>query len=305
MRKIKLICLLILMGTLLLGNVGCSADLLPWISNPAQAAEEGPAQADEPATRDLRREIQLLNLINGLDLSTEQMRFIVEKAREAEGIREEIKGEAQGNIEDTAEVLEELRATLMQGENISSSLRERFYSVEGKNHGFKEKYEEEMTGIALEIEEILGGHQIYALEGYVPCVIPPKGEARVGQVEDTSGAERQLARLRGVPPALFERKKEDIALRVMERLKSRLPRGFVFVIDEEEEKERILSILEEVRSLSDVEFELEKTNLVQELISKYEVPKAPVDVTVKIERFLLDPQIIPLLEEKLANREEG
>lgn len=49
-----------------------------------------------------------------------------------------------------------------------------------------------------------------------------------------------------------------------------------------------------------MEFELQKTDLVQEVKSEYELPAAPVDTCLKIEGHLLDPRIIPLLEEKLA-----
>ena len=144
------------------------------------------------------------------------------------------------------------------------------------------------------------GHHIFALEHFVPCVIPPQGGARIGQAEDTTAGEEILARIRAIPAARFERKKEEIARRIMERLKSHLPRDFAPVINEEEEIARILSILEEARGLSDVEFELQKTDLVQQVKSAYELPEVPVDVCLKIERHLLDPRIIPLLEERLA-----
>ena len=49
-----------------------------------------------------------------------------------------------------------------------------------------------------------------------------------------------------------------------------------------------------------MEFELQKTDLVQQVKSAYELPQAPVDTCLKIERHLLDSRIIPLLEEKLV-----
>ncbi len=122
----------------------------------------------------------------------------------------------------------------------------------------------------------------------------------LGQAEDTTAAEGVLARIRAIPTARFERYKEEIARRIIERLKIHLPRGSVLVINEEAETARILSILEEARGLSDVEFELQKTDLVQQVMSAYELPQAPIDTRLKIERHLLDPRIIPLLEEKLA-----
>jgi outer membrane murein-binding lipoprotein Lpp len=292
MRKIEhILFLALVMGALLLANSGCAS--LPV------------AKADELTdVGELQREVQLLNLLNGLELSADQMHFLLEKAQEAQKIREEFKGKADGNVAETTEVLSELRTILMKGENIPDSLRERWYSIHSKNLELRGEYEKEMTRIAQEVQSILESHQIYALEHFVPCVIPPKGEARIGQAEDTTAGEEILARIRAIPAARFERNKGEIARRIMERLKSRLPRGFAPVINEEEEIARILSILEEARGLSDVEFELQKADLVQQVKSAYELPEAPVDVCLKIERHLLDPRIIPLLEEKLGLTEQ-
>ena len=288
MRKIEhILFLALVMGALLLTSSGCAS--LPV----AQA--EGLADVGN-----LQREVQLLNLINGLELSADQMRFVLEKAQEAQAIRDELRDKADGNVEETVAVLSELRATLMQGETIADSSTERWFSIHGKNLELREEYQAEMTRIAQEVQAILEGHQIYALEHFVPCVIPPQGGARIGQAEDTTAAEGLLARIRAIPTARFERYKEEIARRIVEHLKSHLPRGFGLAINEETEIARILSILEEARGLSDVEFELQKTDLVQQVKSAYELPQAPVDTCLKIERHLLDSRIIPLLEEKLV-----
>jgi len=286
MRRIEhVLFLALVVGALLLANSGCAS---PPVAKAEELADVGT----------LRREVQLLNLLNGLELSADQMRFLLEKAKEAEDLREKFKADA--NIEETAAVLGELKATLMKGENIPDTLRERWFSIHGKNRELRGEYEAEMTRIAREVEGILEGHQIYALEHFVPCVIPPQGEARIGQAEDTTAGEGILARIRAIPTARFERHKEEIARKIVERLKSHLPRGFVLAIDEEAETARILAILEQARELSDVEFELQKTDLVRQAMSAYELPQAPIDTYLKIERHLLDSRIIPLLEEKLA-----
>ncbi len=293
MRKIEhILFLALVVGALLLASSGC-------VSLPIAKAE---GLTD---VGNLQREVQLLNLLNGLELSADQMRFLLEKAKEAQEIREELQGKADENVEETVAVLSELRATLMKDENITDSSREQWYSIRSKNLDLREEYQAEMTRIAREVQVILEGHQIYALEHFIPCVIPPQGGARIGQAEDTTAAEGVLARIRAIPTARFERYKEEIARRIMERLKIHLPRGSVLAINEEAETVRILAILEEAKGLSDVEFELQKTDLIQQVKSAYELPQAPVDTGLKIERHLLDPRIIPLLEEKLALVQEG
>jgi hypothetical protein len=228
---------------LLLTSSGCASPLI--------AKAEGLADGG-----DLKRVMQLLDLLNGLELRTSQMRFIVEKAQEAEELRDEPLN--------------------------------------------REEYQAEMTRIAREVKVILDQHQIYALLHFAPCVIPPQDEARIGQTDGATATEEVLARIRAIPDAKFERNKEETARELIEHLKSHLPEGFILIINEKEETARILSILDEARRLSDVEFGLQKTDLVQQVLFAYGFHESPVDTCLKIEQHLLDPMLIPLLEERLA-----
>lgn len=294
----KVLTLIVLIGMFLLATSGCQTG-----TGPAFAASTKAEGLGEVAN--LRRDVQLLNLINGLDLSAEQMQFVLDRAREAEAVRAEIKSRAQGNAVATSQVLSELRETLMRGEVISSELRDEFFSVERENHALKEEWEQEMVRLVLEVEGNLEGHQIYALEHYVPCVIPPEGETRIGQAEDTHAGQALLQRIRDIPADQFEARKQKIAQRVLERVLARLPKSQALALDQEEETEWILCFLEKVRGLEEMTFAAEKAELIEEVKSRYASPGVPVDVSVKIERHLLDPRIIPLLEEKLAMRSEG
>jgi len=249
MRRIEHILFLAFVTTaLLLANSGCASPLI--------ARAEGLTDVGN-----LQREAQLLNLINGLELRASQMRFIIEKAQEAEKIRDELMNGTDENIEE---------------------------------------YQAEMTRIAREVKVILEQHQVYALAHFVFCDIPAQDEARIGQTDDAIATQEVLTHIRAIPDTKFERNKEEIARRIIEHLKSHLPGGFVLVINEEEETARILSILDEARGLSDVEFELQKTDLAQQVLFAYGLHESPVDICLKIEQHLLDPRIIPLLEEKLA-----
>jgi len=252
MKKIEHILFLAFVTiALLLANSGSASPLI--------ARAEGLGDDDEG---DLQRAAQLLNLLNGLELRASQMRFIIEKAQEAEKIRDGLMNRADENIEE---------------------------------------YQAEMTRIAREVKVILEQHQIYALERFVSCGIPPHDEARIGQTDGAIATEEVLARIRAIPDAKFERnKKEETARGIIEHLKSHLPGGSVLVINEEEETARILSILNEARKLSDVEFELQKTDLVQQMLFAYGLHESSVDTCLKIEQYLLDPRIIPLLAEKLS-----
>jgi len=250
MRKIEYtLFLALVIPALLLANSGCTPSL---IAKAQGVADVGDAQ----------RKVELLNLVNDLELRASQMRFILEKAQEAEKMRDVLMNGARENIEE---------------------------------------YQTEITRIAREVKVILEKHQVYALEQFVSCSISHRDETRIGETDGAIATEEVLARIRTMPGARFDRTKEQMARSVMEHLKSNLPGGFVLVINEEEETARILSILNEARGLSDVEFELQKTDLTQRVLFAYGLHESPVDTCLKIEQHLLDPRIIPLLEEKLAS----
>ncbi len=274
------------MGLLLLPLLGCQ---------PVSVSAQAP-----PERIDLHRQVQLLNLINGLELTPEQMRFILEKAQEAQVTRETLKAEA--DVTEVETILEEIRDTLMAGENIPDELRETFFTAKAQNERLARAYKEEVANLAGEIEEMLESHQLYALEHYVPCVIPPEGEPRIGEARDGKGT-AVLERLRRVPADRFERHKKRVARWVLRELERRF-HGRILILDREKELHRILDLLKKTRSLSDAAFELEKEKLIQELLAPYEASRPWVDVTPVIARHLLDPTIIPLLEEKLALVEE-
>lgn len=268
--------------------------LLPLASG-CQSVQPASAQA-VPEMMGLRREVQLLNLINGLELTPDQMRFIIEKAQEVQEMREELQAEA--SVEEMAGVLEKFKTTLMAGENVPPDLIDRFHTLKIQLEAAEDNYKSEVMYIAGEVEEILEEYQLYALEQYIPCVIPPEGELRVGQARGTGG-EAVLERLRALPDEQFERHEEAIAHRVLGRIREHL-HGALLILDEEAELERIADLIEEARSLSDVEFELQKEDLVEELLAPYEAARPQRGTTATIARHLLDPAIIPLLEEKLA-----
>lgn len=279
---------------LLLSLTGCAGNVAtgPLSHSPSQDSGE------LEQARNLRREIVLLNLINGLELTQEQMEFILQKAQEAQTLREERLSQGQAELEQSTQVLREIKDALMRGENISDDLRKRFREQEIKNGQKAQEYQEELNALAEEVKGVLGEHQLYALEEFVPCVIPPEKGLQIGQAKGTTPGERLLARIRKMPGHRFEENKERIVQTLFNRLKGHLPPDYQ--LDEEAEKERLLTLLEEAYRMPDTDFNLKKEEILQEILEPYEVPRRPESVTQKIKRYLLDPSIIPLLEEKLG-----
>ena len=92
-------------------------------------------------------------VFNGLELTPDQMRFIVEKAQEAQEEHEELRTGA--GAEEMAGILEQFKTTLMAGENVPPDLVQRFHAIKGRFHTAEDDYGAELTRIAGEVEEAL------------------------------------------------------------------------------------------------------------------------------------------------------
>ena len=248
----------------------------------------------------VKKEIQLLNLINGLELNNKQVEFIIQKAKEAAEIREEYNRRKQEKETEFVLVLQDLRENLLQGKVVSSDLKTKVRKSNKLIKELKDNCDKSITDLAVSIKNKLYGHQLYSLEQYVSCLIPPEEAGRIGQVKDSKGIEKLLNRARNMREPLFEKKKETFVQQSIEMIRKHLPKGFI--IEEENEKNRILSIFKEARTLNDIDFALQKIELAQTIISEYELPELPTDISVKIEKLFLQPEIILLLKEELSKR---
>ncbi len=109
---------------------------------------------------EIQQEIQILNLINGLELSDYQMEFILKKAKDAEKIRTDFQKKLKRNEDQIIEIYEQLKENRIKDETIPDPLRNRIYYTEGKLHGYKENLSDSLKKLAQEVKNILEGNQI-------------------------------------------------------------------------------------------------------------------------------------------------
>jgi len=83
-----------------------------------------------------QREIQILNLINDLELSKNQMDFILEKAQETEQIKNELSKE-NNNDKITLQILDQLRENRMKNQELPDELRKMVHYAEEKIKNIK------------------------------------------------------------------------------------------------------------------------------------------------------------------------
>lgn len=246
-----------------------------------------------------RDKIHVINLVNGLYLSKEQFNLIAMKARELEKARYDAEKEAKEYTDDYKDSLAELKKILIKnvGE-IPEDTTRRYHQTYIKLEKIKEDYNKQADKIINEVKSNLTGSQLYLVETYKPCIIPPRGQERIGQAESNEQFIKPLEKLRGLSAEQYGTHKERLANDMVERAKKHTPRGIKF--DAQAAKTKALSVFDEARSLSDVEFEVKKEFLGASLKADLAPQPQGRDVNIMIEKFLLNPQIIAVAEEKLA-----
>lgn len=252
--------------------------------------------ADTNQTQKLRQEIIGLNLINGLELSQDQMKTLLQCAEESKRLREEFQESVRSLGDDMEKELEKIRSYLKESQSIPPSQAQQFHRISNEIKRKKKETEEKIGRLTEKVKENLEQHQLYQLREFIPCIIPPEGELRVGQAGDNKGMVKNLERIREIPYRIYERRKTEIIYRTLQGLKLHMPRGVE--IEEDELEERIGNVFRKARSFSDTDFEIQKQRLAEELISPI-LPSHPENnIKRKIEVFLLCPEIIPILEER-------
>jgi len=242
----------------------------------------------------LRREINLLNLINGLNLSENQTKHILSWAREATEVREKM-DKAINELSTLAlDYLLELKEVLMETHNVPLELARKIHELQEKVRVLRGKGEAQIEALTEEVWSALSESQLYLLDGFIPCLLPPNDPqnlGNIGQAPNFKGPLKLLQRIREMPEERFKLKKEILIGEIITRLK----RNHTSIQDEEKERERIEEFLNRVRSLSDLEFELKKEDLVKELFPRRtKEGHFHLDTKAKIQNFLLNPLMVPM-----------
>jgi hypothetical protein len=248
--------------------------------------------------RALTGEIHFINLLNGLYLNREQMKTVLEIVRKQEAFDREQELEIKNFYQDYAEVLKKLRDETLENKGELSQINtDNFQGLKNRLTEAEEARSKKLKQLAKEIKDVLSENQLYIIDNYKPCIIPPKGPARIGQVEDSSAAMQNLEQIRSLPLAVYEKKKELFAQRLVARLKKRLPKGAK--LDEETAQEKILAVFEQARTLSPVDFSLKKKELVDRLKIEILPHKPSSEIEEKIEKIFFVPQASKIIEEKI------
>ncbi len=268
---------------------------------------------------ELRADINLLNLYNGMNLTIDQIEVIL---REAKAVACEVdlsKVSREKNsskiMKEEAALLREVSKRLKSGKDVSSTLQARYQALNRKKRG-SGKGRMNKTALATveksaaAVEAALSNSQLEVLRDFNPCLIPPKNlrdPVRVGQVGDHTRSISLIERVRKLPVPAFESNVEKILdgiVKAAERHTGKMSDEGRAVY-----REKAREILLRVREMDEAEFLFNKQDLAVEIepFDRKEAIKeqlremgfAAFESRGQVTRFFLTPRAIPLLEKRL------
>lgn len=307
------------------GALGIFLIFSAWTSGELHAVEAGTVKEDVRKSYKninlLHQEISTINLLNGLYLTRDQMKEILSLAGDLRKDREEMisSTEFKATLKEAEKLLGELRNEIQKGSPARGELPREAHRAD---HLLKEMRKEHNINLSKKLKEydiklssILTDEQMSVVNSFKPCLIPPKNlrdPVRAGQASDNMGAIKRLRRLRDLPDEIWEKRKDRIISRMVDRYSKR---KYEMTGEEKlQEKNRLKALFEQVRSMSETEFELEKEALAENLMPENKIEglvkelefRKPGHGRPKMTRpvrLLLNDHIIPILEERLEGKQ--
>jgi len=273
------------------------------------------------------KKISLLNLINGLHMSKEQMRKVYDLNLQLEAERVEHYFAALKVFSYVESVRRRLYKELLAGKQSDEWVKEAAKTDkmlrECRNMGY-ERFEE----LAPKVERVFTDAQKEIINTFEPCTVPPRDlrkPVRAGQAPNQEKIFRALKRLRNLPQ---QRRRRVIEQAIDRHIRAVKEHTNLTPEEEQQERERVRKLIQKIVAMDDVDFELKKQELVNELVygspvkalkeKKKQLERLGREIgeTVKkryryspkynrVVRFFLDPPaVIPVLRDKMGITEK-
>lgn len=255
----------------------------------------------------LRQEINCLNLINGLNLTRDQIEKILALADEQKETQLRYGKRAESEGRNMLRTFAELKSVLETGQPIPEEMARRIHTLDRRNLVARNRVAEDLSKTRKKLDGILTDAQFKVVEDFKPCIIPPqdlRDPVRAGQASESPRGEHMLRRVRDMPDHVYRRAREHMVDRHM-----RFPQeahGKYTKAEQAKEKKRIQKLMDQVRAMSEVDLEMKKAELseqlrprnkIGELMKQIEKAK-PGGGKSKAARFLLCSAGVSVLRKK-------
>jgi hypothetical protein len=241
----------------------------------------------------LKREIILINLLEGLYLTPAQSEGLCNLIKKAEAARVHYKQALQIQQKEDRIVLEDLKEVRLKGNMPTDELKRHIAELKICQHQMEDELGEALIHLENEIAALLTENQRITVETFKPCLIPP-AQGRVGQ-DTGQQALKMVERCRQLPQrqlGLMGPMWEEKYLNAVERHSHRLSKE-----EKMQLSQRFQSVVKKARNLSDADFMVQKQTLADQLTMPEKTRPAPLKNRIeKLGNLLLDPLLLSLLQ---------
>jgi hypothetical protein len=216
----------------------------------------------------LHEEISLLNLLRGLYLSEDQITQICEIAVEANNA---VKSVASPILQDKDVIIAafaDLRNKLFQTPGQETQSQQKAQLINDRLKEAQEKGLEHLGKLEARVTRVMTSAQLEIIEGFVPCLIPPrdlKNPVRVGQA---GAAEGPLARMTeliyATPEDVWSERKMILLGKVVKKMEEES--GKLSDSMRSDLLNRLAATAKKIRATAPVDFALKKGDLADELL---------------------------------------
>lgn len=246
----------------------------------------------------LRPQIQIINLLNNLELTSEQEGLILDKAIKAQALRNDTKDKISELNNNQLENYKIIKDEVGSGKVvIDKQAANSFRNAKKESELILSDADKKIEDFCSAIESRLEPFQLSALDSYKPCIIPILQKGRIGQSDPSTGVDKVLEKVRNATEANYAKNRDRFVDGLVEKVKAKAAGKAEF--DEVKIRNTVLETFEEVRSLDSAHFLVNREAIACKLADDIFPVKNDLTRQQKIKRFLLSEQIIPVLKEKL------
>lgn len=307
--------LIVAASLLFLGGAGQA-----WAGQGGPSAADADFQKVRTRVTELQEDISTINLLNGLNLSRDQERQILQLAQEARRVRERATSNS-ASLMDAMRQAEISYASLKEEIEKGAPARGQIPTQAAQsNHHLKELQDQsnrqmstEFNALEGKLKGVLTPEQLRVVEDSSPCLIPPvdlRSPVRAGQAASNKGTVNLLRRLRAIPEDKWQARRQMIAQKMVNNINENHYR--MTEAEKAAAQTHLLAVLDQARQMSDMDFELAKEKLAEQIAPPDKIKNLRAEIEARLPhvrkpqmsrvgRSLLSDNIIPILEQRLAN----
>jgi hypothetical protein len=242
----------------------------------------------------LETDIRVLNLVNSLYLTADEMTKMEALIHQAQPIIEQRQAAVTRAAETALPELTAARAKVLAGEALPR----------GKDRGrallnVEADYARRLSPLVEQTKALLTDNQKVLVAEFIPCLVPVRSltnPERVGQANDDEGAIRLLTRVRELPEARVPRAIETAERRMSQQMAEK----HMSDKDIEAAKKRLESAFHDARAMTDAQFEVNKSELAKQIGRPARPPAEGNAFDQRVAWYLLNPNLLPIYDQRIA-----